>query len=440
MKTPIFDFVKTYAKQNYTRAHMPGHKGRRGVEKFDITEILGADALYSGNGIIRQSQNNAAALFGTAESIYSAEGSTLAIKAMLGAVRDSVSGRKPLILAARNVHKSFVNACALLDINAEFIFGKTSGIIDSNVTPKVLLDTLENMPQKPDAVYITSPDYLGNIADIKGLSTVCEEYNIPLLVDNAHGAYLKFLEEDIHPITLGAAMCADSAHKSLPVLTGGAYLHIAKGYQKFIPAAYKYFGVFASTSPSYLILQSLDLANSLISEDYFKAAVGRVAELKKSLESGGFTLVGNEPLKITLDCSVVGYSGYEVADILRGAKIEPEFADNRFLCLMLSPENSAKDFRKIKKAFLAIPKKSAVKIKDFSLSRPKRVMSIRGAVLSPSETVAAESSVGRICAECTVSCPPAVPIAVSGEKITKQMAELFSEYKIEKISVVKGVK
>lgn len=438
MKTPIFDFVKTYTKQGYTRAHMPGHKGRRGVEKFDITEISGADTLYSGNGIIRESQRNAAALFGTQESIYSAEGSTLAIKAMLGAVSDSVSGRRPLILAARNVHKAFVNACAILDIDAEFIFAQTSGLIDCKITPEVLLNTIENMPQKPDAVYITSPDYLGNIADIRGLSAVCEDYNIPLLVDNAHGAYLKFLEEDIHPITLGAAMCADSAHKTLPVLTGGAYLHIAKGYEKFIPAAYKYLGVFASTSPSYLILQSLDSANSVICKEYFKNAVNKVAELKAKLLNSGFRLVGSEPLKITLDCFEIGCSGEDLADVLRKEKIEPEFADNRFLTLMLSPENSQKDFKKIKKVLLKADKKAPLKIRDFSPLKPQRVMSIRDAVLSESEWVSAENSVGRVCAECTVGCPPAVPIAVSGEVITEQMAAGFAEYKIEKISVVKG--
>lgn len=439
MKTPIFDFVKGYTKQNYTRAHMPGHKGSKGVEKFDITEISGADTLYSANGIIAASQSNAAELFGTAESIYSAEGSTLAIKAMLGAVADGVTGRKPLILAARNVHKAFVNACALLDIDAEFIMGQTSGFIDSKVSPKMLESSLENMSQKPDAVYITSPDYLGNIADIKGLSAVCENYNIPLLVDNAHGAYLRFVKGNLHPINLGAAMCADSAHKTLPVLTGGAYLHIAEKCKEAIPAAYKYMRIFASTSPSYLILQSLDLANSVISEGYFEAAVNRTAKLKEELRNNGFKLIGDEPLKITLDCSAIGCSGREVAAYLRREKIEPELADNRFLTMMLSPENSKKDFWRIKKALLKMEKKAPLEIRDFYLNYPERVMSIRSAVLSRCETVKVENSVGRVCAECTVSCPPAVPIAVSGEKITEQMVKQFVEYEIEKISVVKGV-
>lgn len=439
MKTPIFDFVKNYTKRNYTRAHMPGHKGRRGVEKFDITEISGADILYSENGIIAESENCATKLFGTAKTIYSAEGSTLAIKAMLGTIRE-ISSQKPLVLAARNVHKAFVNACALLDIDVEFIFGETTGLIDCEITPEVLENAIENFQQKPDAVYVTSPDYLGNIADIKGLASVCNKYNIPLLVDNAHGAYLRFMEKDLHPITLGAAMCADSAHKTLPVITGGAYLHISKNYQALIPAAYKYMQIFASTSPSYLILQSLDLVNAIIGKDYFKTAVNRVAKLKKTLEKSGFTLVGKEPLKITVDSSKIGYSGEETAAILRNEKIEPEYADNRFLTLMLSSENSQKDFKKIKKAFLKIEKKEPLVLEEFSAVIPKRAMSLREAVLSKSETVEAKNSVGRVCAECTVSCPPAVPIAVSGEIITNDMVKQFAEYKIEKIRVIKDVK
>lgn len=440
MRTPIFDFVKSYAGQKYTRCHMPGHKGKHGVEKYDITEISGADTLYFENGIIKESEEAAAGLFGTYKSIYSAEGSTLAIKAMLGAAADAAEGEKPLILAARNVHKAFVNACALLGLDAEFIFGEAEGLVECKITPEQLKNAIKNASKKPDAVYITSPDYLGNIADIKGLSSVCGEYNIPLLVDNAHGAYLKFLETDIHPITLGAAMATDSAHKTLPVLTGGAYLHISPSHPEFVAAAYKYFSVFASTSPSYLILQSLDLANSILSCDYFKSAVNSVAALKQKLQGLGFTLIGNEPLKITVDCAKIGYSGTEIADILRNGKIEPEYSDNRFLTLMFSPENRGRDYKKVLKTLSKINKKEPLALNNFSAVKPTRRMSIREAVLSDSEVVKVQNSIGRVCAECIVACPPAVPIAVSGEEITKPMVEQFIEYKIEEISVVKDVK
>ncbi len=439
MKTPIFDFVRKYAKQNITRAHMPGHKGRRGAEKYDITEVFGADVLYHSSGIIAESQKNTAALFGAAATLYSCEGSTLSVKAMLGVICEGVVGRKPLILAARNAHKAFINACALLDIDAEWIYGEAGNLCECEITPEALGSALESAPILPDAVYITSPDYLGNIADVEGLAAVCREYNIPLLVDNAHGAYLKFLECSRHPIDLGAAMCADSAHKTLPVLTGGAYLHISKAYAHYTDTALRKMRLFASTSPSYLIMQSLDLCTECLSKKYFESAIKRTADLKAFLENKGFELIGNEPLKITLNAARYGYTGEDLADILRGRKIECEYADNLLLVLMLSPENTARDYRRIKKALGSVGPKKPLEIKPFNLEKGERVMSIRKAVLSESETVNIKDAVGRVCASPTVSCPPAIPIAVSGEKITEQTAEILAEYKIEKIDVIKGM-
>ena len=242
---------------------MPGHKGRGslGIEAFDITEISGADVLYSPSGIIAESEENATELFGTAHSFYSTEGSTLAIKAMLKLVTNgTVQGERPLILAGRNAHKAFIFAAALLDFDIEWLFGEEgSHICECKITPAALDEALQKKKRLPAAIYITSPDYLGNIADIRGLSEVADRYGIPLLVDNAHGAYLKFLEPSMHPIDLGASMCADSAHKTLPVLTGGAYLHIAKKAERFVDGARGALSLFASTSPSYLILQSLTL-------------------------------------------------------------------------------------------------------------------------------------------------------------------------------------
>ena len=224
MKTPISDFVKKYARNGFSRFHMPGHKGKKilGCEKIDITEIDGADVLSTAAGIIGESENNASSLFKTAHTFYTTEGSSTAICAML-----ALSGGKK-ILAARNIHKAFIHACALLDYDVEWLMPQTpENILSCEISGKLVEAKLASMPEKPSAVYITSPDYLGNIQDIPGIADVCKKHNIPLLVDNAHGAYLGFLKKSLHPIHLGATVCCDSAHKTLPVLTGGAYLHIA---------------------------------------------------------------------------------------------------------------------------------------------------------------------------------------------------------------------
>ena len=222
MDTPIVDFVRNYADKKALRLHMPRHKGESflGCESADITEIEGADVLYSPNGIIKQSEDNAAQIFGTSKTVYSTEGSSLSIRAMLYLVKiyGNTKNKKAFIAAGRNAHKTFVTAAALLDYKIDWLTADSDDtVISCNITPRILTEYLSKAEQKPLAVYVTSPDYLGNMLDIKGLAEVCRKYGVLLLVDNAHGAYLRFLAENLHPIALGADMCCDSAHKTLPV-------------------------------------------------------------------------------------------------------------------------------------------------------------------------------------------------------------------------------
>ena len=442
MTTPIYDFIKKYAESNSARLHMPGHKGRGelGVEKFDITEISGADVLYSAEGIIAESENNASRLFGTAHSFYSTQGSSLAISAMLAIAMKS-SGRRT-VLAARNVHRSFINAAALLDIDTEFMYPSDAcHLCACRITPADVERALTDAKKEFAAVYITSPDYLGNIADVKGIAEVCKWHGIPLLVDNAHGAYLKFLPEDIHPMPLGAAMCADSAHKTLPVLTGGAYLHVSKDHPEFMDGARDAMALFASTSPSYLIMSSLDLCNKRLSEDYPEAllrTLERTRDAKASLRTLGFCVEDGEPLKIVINAKASGYVGSSLAEHLHLSGIECEFSDEDYLVLMLTPENSERDFSLLLETIKGAPRVASVRREPPALTKNReRVMSLREAVLSSSEVVAASDSVGRVCAELTVACPPAVPVVISGEKITKEDAALFEYYGIEQVKVIK---
>ena len=228
MNTPICDFVRRYAESKTLRLHMPGHKGKGplGIEQLDITEISGADSLYEASGIIAESEANASALFGC-PTFYSTEGSSQCIRAMLHL---ATCGRNRRIAAARNVHKTFLSAAALLDLQVDWLYPDSEG---SYLACPITAETLENYfatcEEIPAAVYVTSPDYLGNLLYIDALAAVCHRYGSLLLVDNAHGAYLKFLPDSRHPMDLGADLCCDSAHKTLPVLTGGAYLHIRDG-------------------------------------------------------------------------------------------------------------------------------------------------------------------------------------------------------------------
>jgi arginine/lysine/ornithine decarboxylase len=439
MKTPIYDFVKRYAEGDTARFHMPGHKGRSflGCEALDVTEIDGADVLYSPDGIIAESEENATALFGTAHSFYSTEGSTLAIKAMLTLAIERSEEARPLVLAARNVHKAFIYSAALLDFDVEWLYPEESThLCACKITPEALDSCLSCLDRKPCALYLTSPDYLGNIADIEGISRVCRKHGILLLVDNAHGAYLAFCTPSLHPIHLGADVCCDSAHKTLPVLTGGAYLHVSKNADPaFVQGARRALSLFASTSPSYLILQSLDLCNRYISEGYSERlgeCILNVEDTKKKIRQLGFEVAPSEPQKIVI------LQGGALGSHLRKCGIEPELCDDDVTVLMVTPENTRRDFDRLISALSSFEAKESPKKHSLPAISPLRTsLTIREAMLSKQELIDVREAEGRICASPTVSCPPAIPIVVSGEVITKEAIDLCLHYGTEKISVVK---
>lgn len=445
MNTPIVDFVKKYTKEENLRLHMPGHKGKNflGCEKWDITEIEGADVLYKANGIIKQSEENAASLFGTKKTLYSTEGSSLSIRAMLYLLKlyATKNGEKPLIFAARNAHKTFVTAAALLDFDVFWLcHEKEDSLISCDINADYVEECLNKAVQKPVAVYLTSPDYLGNILDIAKISKICKKYGILLLVDNAHGAYLNFLPENIHPINLGADMCCDSAHKTLPVLTGGAYLHISDSAPElFSQMAESAMALFASTSPSYLILQSLDIANQYLSENYCERLanfIGELEELKSKLADFGFLLFGKEPLKLTIAPKSYGYTGEELAEILAKNGIVCEFSDPDFIVFMFTEEIKSKDLAKLEAELLKIERRTKIENTPPALPTVKKRLSLNEAIMLPSKTVEIGKSVGKIAADSAITCPPAIPIVVCGEEITPEAVKCFEYYKIKTCAVI----
>ena len=471
MTTPIVDFVRQYAASGTSRLHMPGHKGQSllGCEPWDITEIQGADELYEAEGIIAESEANASRLFGTVHTYYSTEGSSQCVRAMLFLALQAVpaTGQRPVLLAARNAHKALLYAAALLDFDVVWLWpdNAASGALCScPVTEASLtagLETLAGQGRTPFGVYLTSPDYLGGLQEIRTLSAVCDRFGVPLLVDNAHGAYLRFLPEGgRHPIDLGAAACCDSGHKTLPVLTGGAYLHLGpKAPVQEEQDVRNALALFGSTSPSYLILQSLDRCNRYLAEGYplrLLKCCGQLARLRRLLnqcaQQAGAALPlaldgpGREPMKLTLDAAALGLTGQALAEHLRQARMECEYADPRYVVLMLTPDNPAQDQERILAAVEtlcktlpvpeALPQEAPDPLPELEAQAAARC-TVRQAVFAPQETIPAGASLGRICAMPTVSCPPAIPIAVSGEEIGPAAVKMFAKYGIETVSVLK---
>ena len=445
MNTPIYDFALKYCNSGTLRMHMPGHKGHEflGCERIDITEFNGADSLYEANGIIKESEDNATHLFGC-DTFYSTEGSSHCIRSMLylACVNAKKDGKRPLIIAARNAHKVFLNAAAMLDFDVLWLSPETgSTYLSCDIDAATLENTIKSADKTPAAVYITSPDYLGKTADISALSSVCKKYKIPLIVDNAHGAYLKFLSPSMHPIDLGTDMCCDSAHKTMPVLTGGAYIHISKtAPSHFTENVKNALALFGSTSPSYLILQSLDLANKYIDDGYnnkLSDFIKKVYKLKEILINSGYSLYGDEEIKITVETKKYGYSGYEFASILAEKNIMCEFYDPDFVVLMLTVETDDSGLKTLESALLSIPKKEAVTTAPPPFCKAEKVLSVRQACFCESEVIDIKNSDGRILASPSAGCPPAVPILMCGERIDKNAIRCFEYYGIKTCRVVK---
>lgn len=443
MRLPIRDFTENYAESGMIRAHMPAHKGKGDLlNAFDITEIKGADSLFEAKGIIAESERKTSEIFGSYKTLYSAGGSTLCIYTMLAMCLMGSPSRK--VVAARNCHRAFINACVMLDADVEWVYPRYENSIVSGEITAQMIEAAIIKAGDPSCVYITTPDYLGRLTPIDEIAEVCHKHGCRLLVDNAHGAYLRFISENgtpLHPLCHGADICCDSAHKTLPVLTGGAYLHIKD------PTAEKYDGfakelmsMFGSSSPSYLILRSLDMCCEFMeteAEEYYKK-MKKASENVKSFLSPYWNIEEGECGKLTILAPPSGYSGNDLAEILRGWDIECEYSDNTHVVLMLTGLDTA-DINAIGRALSSIPQpRIRVPMPDLSgLVPPVRAMSMREAAMAPREYIPVEKAAGRICSTAHSCCPPGIAAAVGGEIFSEEIINILKNYSIFHVNVVK---
>lgn len=396
---------------------MPGGKGIN--NPLDITEIYGADSLYECDGIIHESEQNAARLFRAGDTLYSCSGSTLSIQTMLAAVQPITGKRK--IALGRYCHKSAVNSCGLLGLDITWLYPEH--FLGADISPSAVEAAIDG---ETGAVFLNSVDYYGGTADIAAIAEVCRRKNVLLLVDNAHGAYRVFTGN--HPITLGADMTADSAHKTLPALTGAAYLHLKN--PDYRDLCKRQMSLFGTSSPSYLIMDSLDLCNAFIAEkgDLVKAAFSGVFELKRQLKQLGYTLYESDPLRVTIDAAAYGYSGFSLAEELRRRGAECEMSDERYVVLLFSVVQPSEDFRCLAEMFSGIPQKKPIFIAPHEILRPTAVKNIRDALFSPHKKIGIDQAMGKICGEIFSPCPPCVPLVMPGEVIDEACVRELKRY------------
>lgn len=439
---PLYQALKQYVERGMSSFHTPGHKNSADILpldlSFDLTELPDTDSLFECDGIIRESEVKAAELFGAEYTAVSAGGCTLAIQGMLAAFTNIGD----TVIFSRNIHRSAVNAAILLGLNAKWIMhrndcgrGLTGRIHPDDV--RAVLSANSNAA----AVYITSPDYYGCMSDISGISEVCREFGVPLLVDNAHGTHLVAFGK--HPIKLGASASACSAHKTLPVITGGAWLNCSdlRAAQKIKSAM----ALFGSTSPPYPTMASLDIARAWMQArgaDELGKLAETVAELRECALNVGFELPKGEcdPVRLTLLTEFIGMTGDKAAEYFRNRGVECEHSDHAAVIFILTPFNSKRDISRLRDAIIEFPtgkplNNSADDVKFRRL--PECAMTPREVLTHEREFVPTEQAEGRIAAEAACPCPPGVPVVMPGEIIDKECIKILLNTGINEINVLK---
>lgn len=436
--SPIFLALGNHLSKQPRSMHTPGHKGNKEFfewlsPKFDLTELPDTDSLFEASGPIAEAEELATQYFGSAKTVFSAGGCTLAIQAMIAcACRE---GDK--IIIDRCAHRSAVNACALLGLEPVWLWPQEGeNGLRHRISPQQVEKALADFPDAK-AVLITSPDYYGRIADISEISAICKNHGALLLVDNAHGAHLKPF--GLHPLDMGADFTACSAHKTLPVLTGGAFLSCAES--KYAPLLKGAMALFGSTSPSYLIMQSLDLCRSWLQhggDNELLIRAAEVAEVKKLCIEQGLCVPDGlcDPLRLTVFDQNGSNSGYDLAEKLRENCIEPEHCDNTAVVLICTPFDADEcDDLVLGSVFSSQTEKEPAQI--YSIEPAQRAILPREAILGEKEIIPTESSVGRICAQAVCPCPPGIPIVMPGEFISEKAAQMIKASGFNTLEVCK---
>ncbi|MCL2813854.1 MAG: hypothetical protein FWD23_04565, partial [Oscillospiraceae bacterium] len=313
------DTAENYAKRNPVRFHMPGHKGRPNGKlgyPLDLTELFFTDSLYSPsrgiNLIYALEEKISKCFFQNADifSLISCSGATTGVQASVLALKKSKASKSLYIICDRASHVSFVNTISLLDMVPLWIYP------GEDFLESIGAHARKHGPENIAGVFVTSPDYYGDMKDIGKISAECKKYSLGLVVDNSHGSHLAFHKNgSLHPINLGADISIDSVHKTLPVLTGAALLFSGGKFDKeqiLRPAV----NTFASTSPSYLILLSIESMTELLEcrgiSEHERLLADILAFEKKAGELG-FVFEGGklrDPYRIVLNCAHSGEKLY----------------------------------------------------------------------------------------------------------------------------------
>lgn len=435
----LLTLLREYGDGENIPFHMPGHKRAefdflQGMQKTDITEIDGFDDLHDAKGIIKDAQERAAKVFGAKHTRFLINGSTCGI---LAAIRGSCK-QNDEILIARNCHKSVYNAAEISSLVPHYVmpvYFREYGFY-GEVRPQDVENALSQYP-KTRLVVITSPTYEGIISDVKTIAEICKKHGALLFVDEAHGAHLGFDGFEKSARSLGADIVVNSLHKTLPSLTQTALLHICSD-RVGTSAIDKNLAMFQSSSPSYVLMSSIDgCVRYLQNKDALIAWSARLDVLRKKLSCmkniGLFCGEGfaYDKSKLVFLCGGCGMSGVEVANLLRKKYgIEVEMSGANHLIAMSGAGDGDSSFDKLFKAISEIDYSTVSKASDkmlASVNIPQKAFEpyqIDGLSVEFENIALCEN---RVAAENIWAYPPGSPIVVKGEKIDKRSIDYLLE-------------
>ena len=439
--------LENYFDETYLPMHMPGHKrnikllGEKLPYKIDITEIEGFDDLHHPEGIIKDIEEKAKKIYKSKKSFILVNGSTCGI---LAGIRSVVNyGDK--VLVARNSHKSVYNAIEINCLNPIYVLPK---IDKYGINKNIKADDIENIVEKNKdikLVIITSPTYEGVLSDVKSIVNIAHKYKVPVLVDEAHGAHLSFMENsNFEALNCGADIVIQSLHKTLPALTGTAILHI-KGDLVKEEDVRRELSIFETSSPSYILMSSIDECLDLIERNGEKLFLDYQENLKyfyneaKALKK--LKVLGNELLeknlydfgKIVVITKNTNITGKELSDILRkDYKIEVEMSSNYYIIAMTSICDSKESFERLLNALKEIDLKLE-EVEDntvsYKIQLPKKEMTINEALESKNFKLENYKNLeGKISKEYIFAYPPGIPIITPGEVFDKNIINIIESY------------
>ncbi|MDD4311692.1 MAG: aminotransferase class V-fold PLP-dependent enzyme [Eubacteriales bacterium] len=444
----------TYARENSARFHMPGHKGRGlagfwrdELQLWDVTELSNTDNLHAPQGAIAQAQDSMAQAYGAKSSFFVVNGGTNAVQAMILVLEE-----EDKLLLARDCHRSAVSGAALRGIETCYIsprYDEARGLLGM-VTPEDLDQALTQT--NATAVLITTPNAYGLCADVAGLAEAAHRHGALLMIDSAHGAHYPF--SDALPRSLGgyADLFVHSQHKTMDALTQAASLHL--GECRISPERLRRaLAMTETTSPSYLLMASLDWSVYMARRRDWTGQVSRCIKLEEQIEAiDGFRVfherigIGvfeRDRTRIVVDVTQRGYTGYEAQAILEENNIYLEMADARRLVLITTPNDEPIWYEQLLNALANLPKrrprKTSIRGEEIRFAANEQKMRIREATFAKTQTIPLNSAKGRVAAEPIGIYPPGIALVMPGEVIDQRAIDylmlqqqaggaLFGEY------------